>query len=180
MNRKMVPRVINFGARFEYLSAIQEHLPQALASLYQDILPLYQECRQLEEWTTGLRTVADLSGALESKSSPELQALDRALSGWADVHGFPDPWIWDAALQSLEAWALGGSFQSGSTYPRILLRHSLNLPLAIGFLVGAWRVRLLRLRDGRSTRKLLMAFTGARWYVIAPISKTCGVRVNQG
>jgi hypothetical protein len=115
------PLIRNFGGRFEYLSAIQEHWPKVLSSLQRDAFPVIQEYLrrnpggegaaselQIQNNAAALKTYAILSRGVQCAASPELQAVHQAVRKWADALKIRDDWILDAAVQSLHAWGLGG------------------------------------------------------------------------
>lgn len=95
--------LINFGARFEYLIAIEAHWPDVLLSLNRDVFPVFQISRERNPNSTALQTLAELSKA--SSGSGELGEVERAIRRWAKVHGIRDEWIWDAAVQTMQSWA---------------------------------------------------------------------------
>jgi hypothetical protein len=95
--------LINFGARFEYLSAIEAHWPDVLLSLNRDVFPVYQISWECNPNCTALQTLAELSKA--SSGSGELNEGERAVRRWPKAHGIRDEWIWDAAVQTLQSWA---------------------------------------------------------------------------
>lgn len=95
--------LINFGARFEYLSAIEVRWPDVLLSLDRDVFPVYQISWERNPNSTALQTLAELSKA--SSGSGELGEVERAVRRWAKVHGIRDEWIWDAAVQTMQSWA---------------------------------------------------------------------------
>jgi hypothetical protein len=111
----------NFGGRFEYLSAIQEHCPEVLRSLRRDAFPVIQAYLQRNPEGAGaaselqthnharaLETLASLSRNVQRTASPELQAVHQAVRKWADALKIREDWILDAAVQSMHAWGLGG------------------------------------------------------------------------
>jgi hypothetical protein len=96
-------QLINFGARFEYLSAIEAHWPDVLQSLNRDVFPGYHICWERNPPSTALQTLAGLSKA--SAGSAEFGEVERAVRKWAEAHGIRDEWIWDAAVQTMQSWA---------------------------------------------------------------------------
>src|SRR5271170_5496593 len=54
-----------------------------------------------------MQKLADLSEALRSGASPELEKVALAVRMWAEELGFRDAWFQDVALQTLHGWARG-------------------------------------------------------------------------
>jgi hypothetical protein len=131
----MPKKTINFGARFEYLSAIEVHWPDVMKSLQLDAFPVYQECLASTP-ATELQTLAGLSDALERGASHEIREVDLAVRAWAEKHSFQDDWLRDVALQSMHGWARGGT-RSKWTY----LPDELNIPKfepSFGYWIPGW------------------------------------------
>ena len=95
---------INFGARCEYLTAIQEHWPELLRSLQEQPLAAFR--KRLDKVP---RSVAEGNlAALERSPCGELDELMAALGSWVEANQVRDRWIVEAAVQTLHHWALGG------------------------------------------------------------------------
>jgi hypothetical protein len=58
--------------------------------------------------------------ALRDGTSPELHPVLEALQQWAQAHDIQDPWIWDAAVQSMYDWARGGTVGTWTYLPKEL------------------------------------------------------------
>jgi hypothetical protein len=106
----------SFAARFEYLAAIEKEWPAVLRDLQQDALPVFQT-----HWESNVnRPAVQVSRARQKESSPGLDLIDQAVRRWADKYGFQDPWLWDAAIQTLHAWAQGRSVGRWNYFPQEL------------------------------------------------------------
>jgi hypothetical protein len=97
-------KVIDFAARFEYLTAIEGQQPTVLTDLQTKIFPAYQECRRGLYNTTALQNLAQLSEAVHSGSGLAYKALADKLEEWAVAHKFLDMWLQDAGIQTLFGW----------------------------------------------------------------------------
>jgi hypothetical protein len=112
--------LVSFGRRFEYLTAVEEYWPKVLASLQDPTFRVYRECRTRNENSCALRTLGDLLTTLRDGTSPELQPVQEALQQWTQAHDIRDPWIWDAAVQSMDHWARGGTVGRWTCRPKEL------------------------------------------------------------
>jgi hypothetical protein len=100
-------KLVDFGARFHYLAALETHRPKVLTDLQARTLPVYQQCWQKDPNTTGLQNLAQLSTAVRREAGGEFKAVAEALEKWADKHGFLDQWLKDAGIQSMYGWVHG-------------------------------------------------------------------------
>src|ERR1035438_131226 len=112
--------LVSFGRRCEYLTAVEEYWPKVLASLQDPTFRVYRECRTRNENSCALRTLGDLLTTLRDGTSPELQPVQEALQQWTQAHDIRDPWIWDAAVQSMDHWARGGTVGRWTYRPKEL------------------------------------------------------------
>ena len=107
---------INFGARCEYLTAIQEHWPELLRSLQEQPLAAFR--KRLDKVP---RSVAEGNlAALERSPCGELDELMAALGSWVEANQVRDRWIVEAAVQTLHHWALGGPIGKWLYHPKQL------------------------------------------------------------
>jgi hypothetical protein len=116
----MAQNLVNFGARFEYMTALEVHWPEVLKSLRDDTFPNYQRCFQRESASAALQNLKHLLSASKKSRPAAFRKLLRALRKWALAYGFRNTWIQDLAAQTMYSWATGGSDSKWSYFPEVL------------------------------------------------------------
>jgi hypothetical protein len=131
---------INFGARFEYLKALEEHRPTVLTDLKEHTFELYGRCREAHPNTTALQNFDLLNAAVRRGDGVEFEAVVEALEEWAGKHGFVDPWLQDAGVQTMDGWVNGQNAGKWRYLPKQLdtPRFQPNFGFWIPFF-GPWR-----------------------------------------
>jgi hypothetical protein len=94
----------NFGARFEYLKALEEHWPTVLTDLREHTFAVYRRCSEAHPNTTALQNLDLLQAALRRRDGVEFEAVAEALEEWSGKHGFVDRWLQDAGMQTMDGW----------------------------------------------------------------------------
>src|SRR6266567_4271594 len=101
----MIPdNPISFGARFEYMSALETHWPEVLRSLRDDTFPTYRTCWERNRKSSTLQNLARLSKASPKARPGGFRKVERSVHRWGKAHGFLDVWILDLAVQSMYHW----------------------------------------------------------------------------
>jgi hypothetical protein len=113
-------KLVDFGARFHYLAALETHRPKVLTDLQGHTFPIYQRCWREDPNTTALQNLAQLSSAVRRGSGGECKAVAEALEKWAHTHGFLDMWLKDAGIQSMHGWIHGENADKWRYFPEEL------------------------------------------------------------
>jgi hypothetical protein len=113
-------KLVDFGARFQYLAALEEHRPIVLTDLQAHTFPVYHRCWQGNPNTTDLQSLGQLSTAVRRGAGEEFKAFAEALEEWADTHGFLDMWLKDAGIQSMHGWVHGENVGKWMYFPEEL------------------------------------------------------------
>jgi hypothetical protein len=116
----MPDKPINFGARFEYLSAIEAHWPEVLKSLRDSTFPVYRTCWERNPKSLALQTLARLSKASRNARPAAFRRVERAVRRWATAYGFRNTWILDAAVRSMYSWAFERGISKWTYFPEEL------------------------------------------------------------
>jgi hypothetical protein len=116
----MTDKPINFAARFQYLSAIEAHQPDALKSLGADTFPAYRMCWELNRQSPAPQDLAQLSTASSPACPGGFRQVKRAVQRWGKAHGFRDAWILDAAVQSMHSWTRAENISKWTYFPEEL------------------------------------------------------------
>jgi len=112
-------KLVDFGARFHYLAALETHRSIVLTDLQAHTFPVYQRCWQEDPNTTGLQNLAELSKGVRLGGG-QLKAVAEALEKWTHTHGFLDMWLKDAGIQSMYGWVHGENTDKWRYFPEEL------------------------------------------------------------
>jgi hypothetical protein len=119
---------INFGARFAYLKALEEHWLTVLTNLKENTFEVYRRCWKAQPNTTALQNLDLLNAAVRRGDGEEFEAVAEALQQWANRYRFLDPWLQDAGIQTMYGWFLGENAGKWRYFPEELEIPRLQLP----------------------------------------------------
>jgi hypothetical protein len=109
---------INFGARFDYMTALEMHWPEVLKSLRDEVFPAYRTCWERNPNSPDLQTLARLSEAENVRA--DVSEVAQAVRRWGKAHGFLDAWILDLAVHSMYRWVYERNISKWTYFPDAL------------------------------------------------------------